>query len=116
VVQSVASNLSLQTFAPGAWRPSILKTEASNGVGIDALWAEIGRFREHSGDRRQARQRARQDARVRDLLAQRFLEHVEAVLPAGELDGLVDRVARRDLDPYTAVDSVMKQVLGTSLS
>jgi LAO/AO transport system kinase len=112
VVQSVAANLSLQTFAPGVWRPSILKTEASNGVGIDALWAEIGRFREHSADRRQVRQRARQDARVRDLLAQRFLEHVAAVLPAGELEALVDRVARRDLDPYTAVDGVMKQVLG----
>jgi LAO/AO transport system kinase len=112
VVQSVAANLSLQTFAPGAWRPSIVKTEASNGVGVDALWTEIGRFREHSQDRRQARQRARQDARVRELLAQRFLEHVEAVLPAGELDGLVDRVARRDLDPYTAVDGVMRQMLG----
>src|SRR5688572_3742111 len=76
VVQSVAANLSLQSFAPGEWRPPILETEATNGTGIDALWAEIGRFRDHSADRRQARHRVRQEERLRDLLARRFLQHV----------------------------------------
>src|SRR5205085_10052892 len=33
LVQSVAANLSLQTFAPGDWRPPILKTEATTGTG-----------------------------------------------------------------------------------
>jgi LAO/AO transport system kinase len=111
VVQSVAANLSLQTFAPGEWRPPILKTEAANGIGIDALWTEIGRFREHSADRRQARHHARQEGRLRELLAQRFLQHVETTLPPGEFDRLVDRIARRDVDLYTVVDDVMSDVL-----
>jgi LAO/AO transport system kinase len=111
VVQSVASSLSLQTFAPGAWRPPILKTEATNGTGVDALWMEIGRFRSHSADGRTARHRARQEGRLRELLAHRFLDHVEAALPPGELDRLVDRLARRETDPYSAADSVMKTVL-----
>src|SRR5687768_12680690 len=47
-VQSVAANLSLQTFAPGEWKPPILKTEATSGTGVEELWGEIKRFREHS--------------------------------------------------------------------
>jgi LAO/AO transport system kinase len=109
VVQSIAANLSLQTFQPGEWKPPILTTEATSGTGVDALWAEIGRYREHSADRRTARQRARQEARLRDLLAHQFVQHVEAILPAGEFQRLVDGIARRELDPYTAAAGLMSR-------
>src|SRR5687767_385321 len=83
VVQAVAANVSLQTFAPGEWRPPILKTEATTAVGVDALWTEVGRFREHSAESRVRRQRTRHESRLRELLAQRFVQHVERTLPAG---------------------------------
>ena len=111
VVQAIAANLSLQTFAPGEWKPPILKTEATAGTGIDALWAEIGRYREHSADKRTVRHRARQEARLRDLLAHRFLQHVGATLPAGEFERLVDGIARREIDPYTAAADIMEKVV-----
>ena len=111
LVQSVAANLALQTFAAGEWRPPIVKTEATAGTGVDELWAEIGRYREHSADRRVARHRARQEVRLRDLLSQRFLRHVEATMPAGEMQRLVDGIARREIDPYRAAAEVMKRVL-----
>jgi LAO/AO transport system kinase len=112
VVQAIASNLSLQTFAPEEWRPPILKTEATTGVGVDALWGEVGRFRAHSADRRQSRQRARQEGRLRDLLAHRFLEHVDSTLAPGAWQGLVDRLARREIDPYSAAAEVLTCTLG----
>jgi LAO/AO transport system kinase len=101
-VQAVAANLALQAFAPGEWRPPILKTEATTGTGLDRLWAEIRRFREHSADARVGRQRARQEARLRELLAARLVERVEASLPPGEFQRMVDAVARREVDPYRA--------------
>jgi LAO/AO transport system kinase len=107
LAQAVAANLSLHTFAPGDWRPPILKTEATSGVGIDALWAEIRRFREHSADRRADRTRSRQEERLRDLLARRLLRHLEATLPAGTFQRAVDRVTRREIDPYSAADELM---------
>ena len=116
VVQAVAANLSLQTFQPHDWRPPIVKTEAMTGRGVDQLWAEIGRFREHSADRRTARRRVRQEARLRDILAQRFQQRVEASLPAGAWHDLVERMARRETDPYSAADEVMTAVLNTTPS
>jgi LAO/AO transport system kinase len=113
VVQAVAANLSLQTFATGEWKPPILKTEATTGTGIDALWQEVGRFRDHSADRRRVRDRERQDARVRELLTQRLVTYVERQLPAGEFERLVDAVAAREKDPYAAVAELMERALGT---
>ena len=111
VVQSIAGNLTLQTFQPGDWKPPILKTEATSGAGVAELWAEIGRYREHTADQRTARHRTRQEARLRDLLAHRFVQHVEATLPAGEFERVVDGLARRDIDPYSAAAALMARVI-----
>ena len=57
--QAIAANLSLHSFAPGEWKPPIVKTEASRAGGIDELWRQIARFREHSAGRRAERLRTR---------------------------------------------------------
>ena len=111
VVQSVAANLALQTFQTGDWKPPILKTEATSGSGVAELWAEIGRYRDHSADRRPVRHRARQDVRLRDLLAHRFVQYVEATLPPGEFGRMVDGITRREIDPYSAASDLMARVI-----
>jgi LAO/AO transport system kinase len=111
-VASIEANLSLQTFAPGEWRPPIVKTEATAGRGVPELLEAIERFRAHTEATQGARRRARAEFRLRELLAQRFLQHVEhRVLDAGQFDRILDRMAARDLDPYTAVDEIMKRAL-----
>ena len=47
-VASIETVLSLQTFAPGEWRPPIVKTEATSGKGVAELLQAIDRFREQS--------------------------------------------------------------------
>ena len=107
-VASIETLLSLQTFAPGEWRPPILKTEATSGKGVPELLEEIGRFREQSSASQGARRRARAEWRLRELLAQRFLQHVERhVLAAGEFEQMLDRIAAREIDPYSAVDDML---------
>ena len=117
-VASIDANLSLQTFAPGEWRPPILKTEATTGRGVAELLATIERFRAHTAGSQGSRRRARAEFRVRELLAQRFVQHVEErVLGADELAGILDRIAARELDPYAAVDEIVRRtVKGASAS
>jgi LAO/AO transport system kinase len=108
MVTSIESNLALQAFAEGQWRPPIVRTEATNGKGVDELWATIQAFRAHTASAREARLAARQEYRLRDLLARRFLAYVESeVLGPGEFDALVGRIARREVDPYTAAADVL---------
>ncbi len=107
LVQSVAANLSLQTFAAGEWKPPILKTVATGSAGIAELWAAVGAFRAHGETARASRQRARHEYRLRELLSQQFLRRVDEALPAGEFERVVARIAARDLDPYSAVTEIM---------
>jgi LAO/AO transport system kinase len=106
-VASIEANLSLQTFAPGEWRPPIVKTEATTGHGVPELLDTIERFRAHTAGSQGGRRRARAGFRVRELLAQRFVQHIERrVLDAGEFEHVLDRIAAREVDPYTAVDEI----------
>jgi LAO/AO transport system kinase len=110
LAQSVSAMLSLQTFQPGDWRPPIQKTEATTGMGIAELLEMIKQFRAHSADTRASRQRIRQEFRLRDLLSHRFMQLVEETLPAGELQRIVDGIASREVDPYSAAADIMRRV------
>ena len=109
VVQSIAANLSLQTFEPGEWRPPIVKVQATSDAGTSELLAEIARFRAHSSGAQQGRRLARHEYRLRELLAHQFLQHVDRSLPKQELDAIVERVASRELDPYSAVADIIRR-------
>ena len=85
------------------WKPPIVKTEATRAVGIDELWRQIGRYREHSGGHLAARRRERQRLRLRELLARQLVQRIESSLPSGEIERMAERVAARELDPYSAV-------------
>ena len=114
-VASIESLLSLQAFKPDEWRPPIVKTEATTGKGIPELVEQIERFRAHTAGKSGSRRRARAEWRMRELLGQRFLRHVEErVLAAGEFEDMLDRIAARDLDPYTAVDRILARAMGTA--
>ena len=112
MVTSIESNLALQHFAEGEWRPPIIKTEATTGRGVPELWQAVGAFRVHSEGARAKRLKARNEFRLRDLLAHRFQEHVETrMLGPGEFEALVERIARREVDPYTAASDILSKAL-----
>jgi LAO/AO transport system kinase len=107
--QAIAANLSLHTFAPDEWKPPIVRTEASRAIGVDELWRQIGRYREHAADRQVHRRRERQVVRLRELIARRLVQQVESALPPGELERMAARVTAREIDPYSAVAEITSQ-------
>jgi LAO/AO transport system kinase len=112
-VASIEAVLSLQAFGPQDWRPPIVKTEATTGRGVPELLDAVERFRAHSSASRDERRRARAEWRIRELIAQRFIQHVEStVLSPGEFGAILDRIASHEVDPYTAVDDVLARALG----
>jgi LAO/AO transport system kinase len=109
-VGSVEALLSLESYAEGRWRPPIVKTEATTGKGVVELVAAIERFRAHTAASLGDRRRARAEFRVKELMAHRFVQYVnDHVMKAGEFQQLLDRIAARDTDPYTAVDDILRR-------
>ncbi len=112
LVSSVEANLALQMYAADEWRPPIIKTVATTGQGVQELVDAIGQFRAHSERTQAARRRARSEYRLRELVAHRFMDHLERdVLTPGELGSLVDRIAAREIDPYTAAADLLRRAL-----
>jgi len=112
LVQAIGANQTLRTAEPDEWRPPIVKTIATTGEGIPTLRAAIGEFQAHSTRGSGGRARTRQEYRLRELLSHRFLQHLERVLPAGELDRIVDRIAAREVDPYSAANALIDAYVG----
>ena len=113
-VAELEAMLGLKAYGADDWRPPVLPTRAVEDVGIEEVLDAVDRFRGRGGAAPGRRRRARVLARVRQLLSDRFLEHVErrALEPRG-FDRWVDRVAAAEVDPYTAVDAILDRVLGT---
>ena len=85
----------------------MLRTEATSGKGVDALVAEMARFRAEAPAVVSRRRRARSEFRLRELLASAFMRRVHASVPDSELEALADRITDRTLDPYTAAAQVL---------
>jgi LAO/AO transport system kinase len=112
LVSAIEAQLSLKMYDAGEWRPPIVRTVATRGDGISELVDTIERYRAHTAQSKAGRRRARNEHRLRELISQRFLEHLDrAVLAPGELQALVTRVADREVDPYTAVSDLLARAL-----
>ena len=112
LVSEVEANLALHTYGSGEWRPPIVKTVATRGAGVPELVDAIAAFRAHPGSTETARRRTRSEYRLRELVSQRFMDHLERdVLAPGELDAIVDRIAVRAVDPYSAAADLLKRAV-----
>jgi LAO/AO transport system kinase len=112
MVTAVESNLALQSYGEGEWRPPIIKTEATTGRGVPELWDAIKAFRAHSESNRVRRLKTRSEFRMRELLTHGFMTHLEKrVLAEGELQRALDRIAARETDPYTAAAEILQRAL-----
>ena len=112
LVATVDANLALVAFAAERWRPPVLKTMATAGKGVPELLEAIWAFRDHERGGEATRRRLRSEYRLRELVSQRFMDHVErTVLQPGELGAIIDRVAAREIDPYTAANDLLRRAI-----
>lgn len=111
MVQSIEMNLSLQAYGEHDWRPPVVKTVATTGVGVEELWRAIEAFRERGMDAARLRRRRGQARRLKQLIADGFLRHVEAVITPGRMEQAIDRIAARELDVYSAANEILRDAL-----
>ena len=112
LVAAVDANLALHTYQTGEWRPPVVKTVATTGAGVAELVATVEQFRAHAADTQLTRRKTRGEYRLRELVSQRFMDHLERhVLKPGELAQMVERIATREVDPYTAAAELLGRAL-----
>lgn len=94
------------------WQPPIVKTVATENKGVEDLASAIERYRDFhfSSDLGNQRRRAVARWRILELLREKLVSRTLDSESASErLDSLADEVARRQRDPYSAVDDLLKE-------
>jgi len=93
------------------WRPPVLKTVAVKGTGVPAVVDALEKFRKHLevGSLREKRLRKRIESELVDAAFSDFCHQtIRRLEDQKELDGLVGRVVKRELDPETAASRLVE--------
>ncbi len=102
----------LTLVPPDGWVPPVILTQALDGQGVEEAWAAVERHQEDLRQSGRADERARDGMRrhLRSLALERLARDLAERTDDARLDSLADQVVHRQVDPATAVDSI----LGTS--
>ena len=106
-------NPSAHSESEPAWKPPILQTVALEGKGIAPVLEAITRHQAHlteSGEG-ETRRRARIAAELVGILRETLLRRLMQGLAPADVDGMVNRIAARELDPYTAAETLLASCL-----
>jgi len=106
--RDLAQMLSLARDRP--WKTPIVRTSAQSGDGLPQLVEAIDRHRAWSRESGEylARRRAAARSEVEALLQEALLRELAGRVGESRLDAAVARVAERSLDPYAAVEELLR--------
>ncbi|MDA2930643.1 methylmalonyl Co-A mutase-associated GTPase MeaB [Acidobacteria bacterium AH-259-O06] len=109
--QELEALLSIASREDG-WNPLIVKTVATRGEGIKELADAIERYRAFLSDPRRAKRRGVSFFRERlvEMLRDRLIQKVLKQIPEGELDRYAEKIMTRELDPYTIMDRLLRDL------
>ncbi|WP_416968572.1 methylmalonyl Co-A mutase-associated GTPase MeaB [Streptomyces sp. 4F14] len=104
-----------ESRAPGDWRPSIVKTVASRGEGIDELIEALEKHRTWMEERGvlAARRRSRAAHEIEMIAVTSLRERIGDLRGDRRVDLLAERVVSGELDPYGAADELVAGITST---
>ncbi len=92
------------------WRPPICKTIATRGEGVPALLEAVKTHRAHLEETHtlNLRERARVEDELYAILGHLLMHRLMARVPPNELEQVINRIVARELDPYTAAETLLQ--------
>ena len=91
------------------WQVTVLRTIATGGSGVEELRDRLDAHRlwlDESGERAQ-REQARVAHTLETILRAELNRRILSALPQDGIDGLVERIRQRELDPYHAAQILL---------
>lgn len=95
----------------GAWRPPIVQCVASEGTGVEDLWTEITRHREHleqSGELARRREKRLLDE-LRGVLVSKIEREVKRSEEGERWEKVKNQLLKREIDPYQAAENLLNE-------
>ncbi len=88
--------------------PPVVKTVAIEGEGVNLLVAEIDRFVANKSQKfLDSRKKRLISWMLRDIISEKIYQAVSQIIPESEFESLVERIFKREIDPYTVADEIV---------
>jgi LAO/AO transport system kinase len=92
----------------GEAMPPVVKTVATEGAGVEPLVDEIDKLVESkSQEFIDSRKKRLISWMLRDIISEKIYQAVSQNIPESEFEILVERIFKRELDPYTVADEIV---------
>jgi LAO/AO transport system kinase len=91
------------------WRPPIVKTIASESKGLEELMEALAQHRAYLDEHPEGQQRGRMRAalELETILREALFNRLLHTANAAQLELVVDRIAAREIDPYSAAEQLL---------
>ena len=107
-------DLEKEKWEERGWRPPIVKTVATLNKGIGELWEKINEHREWltKTGRVKEKRKFRAEEEVKAIISDFVVSKVSKELEKEEIKELVEKIAEREIDPYSAAEVILEKGLG----
>ncbi len=111
-VNSITSILQLKAVED-IWKPTIIKSVATENVGIDLIKNEIEKHRRHlmDGGRLTVRRNRNLERRVKEIISDRLNKEVWDSSRSGELSDKIGSLHERGSSPYKLAEEILGNIL-----
>jgi LAO/AO transport system kinase len=94
--------------------PAVVKTIATKGKGVDLLLEEIMKFMTSKDlELRAARKKRLLSWMLKDITRERLEQIISQTVSDSDLDGYVEKIYQREIDPYTVAEEIISCLKGS---
>lgn len=91
--------------------PPVVKTVATDGQGVDKLVKEIDKLvADRDQELRDSRKKRLIPWMLMDIISEKIYHFVTRDIKSSEFESLIERIHRREIDPYTVADKIVEKL------
>ena len=110
-------DLEKDKWQKSGWRPPVVSTIAFTNKGVDELWGAINEHMEfllNSGKIKEKRKfRVREE--IKAIVSSKIARKIGEKMGDDDIAVLIEMIAKREIDPYSAADLVLEKALGVKV-
>ena len=110
-------DLEKDKWQKSGWRPPVVSTIAFTNKGVDELWGAINEHMEfllNSGKIKEKR-KFRVGEEIKAIVSSKIARKIGEKMGEDDIAVLIEMIAKREIDPYSAADLVLEKALGVKV-
>ncbi|WP_048160412.1 methylmalonyl Co-A mutase-associated GTPase MeaB [Thermococcus sibiricus] len=110
-------DLEKDKWQKSGWRPPVVSTIAFTNKGVDELWGAINEHREFllNSGKIEEKRKFRVGEEIKAIVSSKIARKIGEKMGEDDIAVLIEMIAKREIDPYSAADLVLEKALGVKV-